>query len=260
MRAAQCCSRPRTAIAPTSTSPAHPFLPTEVPDSSSTTIERARSRSWAAGMDGGLRACRRWRWSPDCGRRGSTLRRLESTRTSSSSTRRSGWPIPPSPHDSATATGAGTARSCFPCIVDNTVDVAAAHHLMIRHFLWIAAITVLALAGMFYPFMPGTYDRMAIPLSGIIQVMGLAGLLLVPIGMVWLVYELVNRRRRLGPPPQEGKSHWFAVCALAALLVVGAGVAPASIQTGPSLAVCLLILCVHGIWRAAPAVSQLMPG
>src|SRR5687768_9265510 len=131
---------------------------------------------------------------------------------------------------------------------------------MIRHFLWIAAITVLALASMFYPFMPGTYDRMAIPLSGIVQVCGLTGLLLVPIGMVWLIYELVNRRRTLGSLPQHGRRHWFAVCALAASLVVGAGVALASIQTGPSLAVCVLILCVYGISRAAPAVIQLKSG
>ena len=131
---------------------------------------------------------------------------------------------------------------------------------MIRHLLWMAGITVLALASMFYPFMPGTYDRMAIPLSGMAQVCGLAGLLLVPIGMVWLIYELVNRRRTPGSLPQKGKSHWFAVCALAALLVVGAGVALASVQTGPSLAVCVLILCVYGIWRAAPAVTQLKSG
>jgi len=128
---------------------------------------------------------------------------------------------------------------------------------MIRHFLRIAVITVLALASMFYPFMPGTYDRMAIPLSGMAQVLGLAGLLLVPIGVVWLIYELVNRRRRLGSLSQKEKGHWFAVAALAASLVVGAGVALASMQTGPSLAVGLLILCVFGVWRAAPAVKQL---
>ena len=131
---------------------------------------------------------------------------------------------------------------------------------MIRHFFWIAGITVLALAGMFYPFMPGTYDRMAIALSGMVQVGGLAGLLLVPIGLAWLIYEPVNRRPTPGALPQQGRSHWFAVGALATSLVVGAGVALASLQTGPFLAVCVLILCGYGIWRAAPAVIQLKSG
>lgn len=128
---------------------------------------------------------------------------------------------------------------------------------MIRHSLQIAAICALALASMFYPFMPGTYDRMAVTLSGVAQILGLLGLLLVPIGIVWLIHELVNHRRRRDSIPHRAKSHWFAVCALAASLVVGVGGAMASMQTGPSLAISVLILVVYCVWRAAPAVKQL---
>lgn len=129
---------------------------------------------------------------------------------------------------------------------------------MVRHVLGIGTIAVLALAGMFYPFMPGTYDRMAVALSGILQVLGLSGLLLVPIGVVWLSYELVNRRRRLDSPPQKNHSHWFAASALLASLVAIAGATLAALQTGPSLAVCVLALCVYGVWRATRALHHRM--
>jgi hypothetical protein len=110
---------------------------------------------------------------------------------------------------------------------------------------------------MFYPFMPGPYDRMAVTLSGMARIFGVAGLLLVPVGMVWLIHELVKRRRRRDSVPHAVKSHWFAVCALAASLVVGVAVALASMRTGPSLAISVLILVMYGVWRTAPAVKQL---
>ena len=131
---------------------------------------------------------------------------------------------------------------------------------MIRHVLWIVAIAVLALTAMFYPFMPGTYDRMAVPLSGLAQVVGLAGLLLVPIGLAWLTYELMKRRRGPGSVAHKEKGHWFAAPALTSAVVVGAALALAVMQTTPSLAAALLLLCAYGVWRGAPAVRQLGSG
>lgn len=116
---------------------------------------------------------------------------------------------------------------------------------MTRHALQIGAITILALASMFYPFMPGTYDRMAVTLSGIAQISAVAGLLLVPLGTVWLLYEITLHRRRRGSVPQAAKRYWFAVCSLAALVVLGAGVVLASLQAGPSLAIGVLLLSVY---------------
>ncbi len=128
---------------------------------------------------------------------------------------------------------------------------------MIRHAVQIGAIAVLALASMFYPFMPGPYDRMAVPLSGMAQVLGVAGFLLVPIGIVWLFYELANRRRMSSPGPFKAKSYWFAVCALVATLVVFAGVALASMQAGPALAIGVLMLAAYAVRRAASAMKRL---
>ncbi len=39
------------------------------------------------------------------------------------------------------------------------------------------------------PFLPGRYDAVAVPLSGFARGLGLASLLLVPIGVLWLLYE-----------------------------------------------------------------------
>ncbi len=47
----------------------------------------------------------------------------------------------------------------------------------------IATITIVCMA---YPFLPGGYDRLAIPLSTMVQVFGVAGLALVPGGLLWL--------------------------------------------------------------------------
>ena len=129
--------------------------------------------------------------------------------------------------------------------------------LMIKPLLQTATISALAVGCMFYPFMPGTYDRMAVTISGMAQMLGVGGLLLVPIGVLWLIYDRANVRRRVGTARQSEKHHWFGFCALGASLVVGAGVAMAALQTGASLAIAVFIGCVYVVWRAVPAVKRL---
>lgn len=50
----------------------------------------------------------------------------------------------------------------------------------------LVVLTVLTL-GIIYPFMPGEYDRLAMPLSIIIQGIGITGLLLSVLGIFWLI-------------------------------------------------------------------------
>lgn len=66
---------------------------------------------------------------------------------------------------------------------------------LIKPLLQTTAFSALALGCMFYPFMPGTYDRMAVTISGMVQMLGVGGLLLVPIGVLWLIYDRANVRR-----------------------------------------------------------------
>jgi hypothetical protein len=117
----------------------------------------------------------------------------------------------------------------------------------------IAAFTILAVACMFYPFLPGRYDRLAVTLSLMAQLVGLAGLLLVPIGAAWLIYEFVKcRSHRPGAlefVSRTDKSIYFAVIALAAYALVSVVVTlGAATQNALSLGVGVMILWAVMAW------------
>ena len=57
---------------------------------------------------------------------------------------------------------------------------------LIRHISLIIFLTALLALGIAYPFLTGDYDRLAMPISTMIQVFGLVGLSLVPVGILWL--------------------------------------------------------------------------
>ena len=131
---------------------------------------------------------------------------------------------------------------------------------MIRHIIRIAAITIVALGCMFYPFAPGTHDRLAVTLSMMAQLLGLAGLLLVPIGALWLIYELMKRRHPTEPDSvaHKDKGSYFAIVALATSFVVAAVVALGGLtSTGPSLALIVLIVWGCLAWRWWSAIKRL---
>ena len=67
---------------------------------------------------------------------------------------------------------------------------------MILHLLRIIGITTLVTLCVVYPFLPGQYDSLAMPLSIMAQFSAVVGLLFVPIGILWLVYELHQQIRR----------------------------------------------------------------
>lgn len=55
-----------------------------------------------------------------------------------------------------------------------------------RHLSFIAFLTASLALGIAYPFLTGDYDRLAIPISTMIQVFGLVGMILVPVGILWI--------------------------------------------------------------------------
>jgi hypothetical protein len=62
-----------------------------------------------------------------------------------------------------------------------------------RHITFVAALVAITLAATALPFLPGRHDGVAVPLSGAARGLGMGSLLLVPIGIVWLVYEWARR-------------------------------------------------------------------
>jgi hypothetical protein len=69
---------------------------------------------------------------------------------------------------------------------------------MVLHLVRIGGITLLLVLCMIYPFLPGKYDGLAAPLSTTAQIFSVAGLLLTPIGALWLADEVRKRVRAPG--------------------------------------------------------------
>lgn len=87
-----------------------------------------------------------------------------------------------------------------------------------------AATIVVIMLVTLLPFLPGPYDPLALPLSMMARVLGLAGLLLVPIGALWTAAQYAR--------PLAGKQHAFAVAALIASSIVWAAVTLAAFALG----------------------------
>jgi hypothetical protein len=111
---------------------------------------------------------------------------------------------------------------------------------MIRHVLGLAAVTALVVLITLLPFLPGSYDPLAAPLSMMARVFGWAGLLLVPAGALWLA------RPR----------HASTVIALIASSIVWAVVSLAALMFGGfSLGIPMLSLGAYVFSRARPRLK-----
>ncbi|HEY8548472.1 MAG TPA: hypothetical protein VIL35_00835 [Vicinamibacterales bacterium] len=92
---------------------------------------------------------------------------------------------------------------------------------MTRHALVMLAGAVLIPLCMFYPVFPGDHDAMAVTLSIMARLFGIAGLLLVPIGLAWLVHEIrMHPDRASHARPYRGR--WFGVASLVLATLVAA--------------------------------------
>lgn len=79
---------------------------------------------------------------------------------------------------------------------------------MLTHLLRMTAATGAVRLCTLLPFLPGRYDSLAVPLSLMAQILGTAGLLLVPVGALWVAS---GYWRRLA-----GKQYGIAIAALIA--------------------------------------------
>ncbi|MEW6405893.1 MAG: hypothetical protein AB1649_29225 [Chloroflexota bacterium] len=129
---------------------------------------------------------------------------------------------------------------------------------MVLHFARIGIITTLLLLCMFYPFLPGEYDAMAMSLSIIAQLLGTVGLLLVPIGILWLVYEWRQRGQRQKNLPKAHQGYYFAITALIAASLVAMVVSLLLfLSVGPSLGVLTFALWIYTVLKAIPGLKRL---
>lgn len=88
---------------------------------------------------------------------------------------------------------------------------------MALHGIRITALCILAVLFIFFPYFPGEYDHLAVMISAIVQIAGFISLLLVPIGILWLIYEIIDRKKVKNGP---GKSTGFSIAALVVLSLI----------------------------------------
>ncbi len=116
---------------------------------------------------------------------------------------------------------------------------------IVIHLLYIIG-TIIALVGaLFLPFLPGDFDAFAVTLSVMAQVFWLGGVILVPVGILWLIHEW--RRHRLPPTVRSRAVRFkFAVVALfAGSLVMLTVSACAAVMPSVSLGVILIMVSMH---------------
>ncbi|MCC7008294.1 MAG: hypothetical protein IT184_05715 [Acidobacteria bacterium] len=112
------------------------------------------------------------------------------------------------------------------------------------HATLIAGVAALLAFSMVYPFLPGRYDELAVPLSTMAQVFGVVGLALVPGGVLWLIV------------PRYG----FPLALLAT--AIGTGVALvlalfATLSVGNAFGVLTLAIWISVLVRLAPRLKDL---
>lgn len=114
--------------------------------------------------------------------------------------------------------------------------------MMFRVILGIVVASSVMLCFTFLPFIPGRYDPAAQTMSLLAQLFGVIGLLLVPIGVSWLVYQI---RRQASPSratsPDRHRIFWWA--AIVALVIVAGVVTLAALASSLAIGVVLLLLC-----------------
>ncbi len=88
---------------------------------------------------------------------------------------------------------------------------------MPKHIITIISITAFLTLCMLLPFLPGRYDGLAVTLSFMAQLFSFAGLLLVPLGLLWLWFELTKHNPTT---PSHNKTKHFSIVTVFTLAFV----------------------------------------
>ena len=118
--------------------------------------------------------------------------------------------------------------------------------MAVTHVLGLAISLVGIVGCMLLPFLPGGYDGLAVALSTMAQLFGIAGLLLVPIAAPWLWHEVARGR----DASRRDRGYGFALTANAVSLIVALAVSlGAFIHVGASFALGVLMIWAYGARR-----------
>lgn len=117
-----------------------------------------------------------------------------------------------------------------------------------KHLVLMVVPVAVALTATALPFLPGRYDPLAVPLSWLARAFGMASLLLVPIGLVWLLYEWCRKSDGI----LRGRAGFIvATLGVGSISVITAAFV-ALMSSGAALAVCVLTVWGITLWRGGP--------
>jgi hypothetical protein len=129
---------------------------------------------------------------------------------------------------------------------------------MIAHVALIGGLTAVLVLAVFYPFLPGKYDPLALPLSTMAQAFGATGVLLVLPGTAWLAYELRKQWYRKRSIPHPDRRHYFALASMITAAIPALAVfLVALMAAGYALAFLTLALYAYLGARLIPRLSAL---
>jgi hypothetical protein len=109
----------------------------------------------------------------------------------------------------------------------------------------VVAVVLVATA---LPFLPGRYDGLAVPLSGIVRVFGMGSFLLVPIGLGWLLYEWGRKDDGI----HRGRAGFVVAGMVATSIAALAATSLAFELSGAALALGVLAAWGLVLWRVGP--------
>lgn len=124
---------------------------------------------------------------------------------------------------------------------------------------WLLLITfnLLVVLCIFLPFLPGRYDKLVMGLSGIAQLTGFFGLLMVPIGIFWLITE---RKKTTGKASLNNwnNGYYFAIAAscigtLFSLFVV----VTLTVAVGISAGIIALSVLAYALYKIFYSIKKL---
>lgn len=126
------------------------------------------------------------------------------------------------------------------------------------NWLLLIGINMLIILCIFLPFLPGPYDKLSYGLSGLAQLSGFFGLLLVPVGTLWLIQEIKNLLAGNKPLNNWSNGYYYAIGAVAILIFVSLIFVMMLLATvGLSAGAIGLLILVFVLYRLFPAIKKL---
>jgi hypothetical protein len=90
------------------------------------------------------------------------------------------------------------------------------------------------------------------------QLFGMAGLLLVPLGLLWLIHELSKRRKNDWKPINKNRTYHFAISAVVASYIVAIAISLGAFgNNNRFLGIVTLVFCIYIVLKIIPKLKQL---